>query len=183
MTARRDLKRRIRERQARTGESYMTALRHVREQRPPAFPVVEMDDLTAAGATIGLRCQVTADPRITGRVDAAAALTRLRDALLATAEDPALDLLRAVVIRGENPVRRLGLELIAESRRFLARARAGVGGVGASGRMLALTVDGRHGPETLLFALWLVPHRGPMLVITTVDGAALHPLLDWEGLP
>ncbi len=179
MTAKRDLKRRVRERQARTGESYMTALRHVREQRPPAFPVIEMDDLTAAGAALGLRCQIAADPRLRGRIEPARALARLRDVLIATAEDPALELMRAVVLRGESPVRPMGLELIMESRRFLARVRAGVGGVGAGGRMLGLIVDGTGGPETLLCALWLVPHREPMLVISTPEGAALHPLLGW----
>ena len=36
MTANRDLKRRVRDRQAQTGESYMTALHHVLAQRDPS---------------------------------------------------------------------------------------------------------------------------------------------------
>ena len=71
MTAKRDLKRRVRERQAHTGESYMTALRHVRNRRTGereseregegAVPVVEMIDVSEIAG--GDPCQPCGDPR------------------------------------------------------------------------------------------------------------------------
>jgi hypothetical protein len=178
MTAKKDLKRRVRERQARTGESYMTALRQVRgaqepPDRPPAFPVVELGDLTDAGAALGMRCRIGIFPGLAARVDGARALTRLRDLLLATAGDPALELMRAVVLRGETPERPLGIADVTAARTFIARVRAGLGGVSLGGRMLALQVDG----ETVLYTLWMVPRRDPMLIVTSPDGLAFHPLL------
>ncbi len=65
MTAKKDLKRRVRERQAQTGESYVTARRHVVAQAPepesPKRPVIhvdEMHDITEAAAKLGWRCRV-----------------------------------------------------------------------------------------------------------------------------
>ena len=55
MTDRRDFKRRVRARQAHTGESYMVALQHVRAQRPPRVPMIELVDLTPVGKALGLR--------------------------------------------------------------------------------------------------------------------------------
>src|SRR5688572_2450348 len=88
MTAKKDLKKRARDRQARTGESYVTALGHVRAQRPGTpIPVVVLVDLTAVGAAEGLSCRISMYPGLTGRVDPAAALARLRQALMATPDD------------------------------------------------------------------------------------------------
>jgi hypothetical protein len=180
MTAKKDLKRRVRERQARTGESYITALRHVRAQAPeppeppePPFPVLELADLTEAGGAIGLACRIAIYPQLAARVDVTRVLTRLRDLLTATAEDRSLTLMRDVVLRGEKPRRTLAPEALGEARAFVARVRAGLGGISDSGHMLALTVDG----ESILFALWLVPHREPMLIVTTAAGISYHPLL------
>src|SRR5512142_1555815 len=101
MTEKRDLKRRVRERQAQTGESYMTALRHVQAQRPPAFPVVELVDLTEIGAPLGFKCRIVMSPVLADQIDAAGALARLRDALLAPDREGSLELFRAVTLRGE----------------------------------------------------------------------------------
>ena len=177
MTAKRDLKRRVRERQGRTGESYMTALRHVLDQRPSVVPVVEMIELSEVGAAMGIQCRVRMAPVLAGRIDAVGALRRLRDALIATERDPAFDLMRRVVMYGEAPAARpIGIDL---NRRFLARVHAGIGGISEHGRMLALMVDGRLGPEMIVFMLWLSPvsytRYRPSLVLACADGTLDSP--------
>jgi hypothetical protein len=172
MTAKRDLKRRVRERQGRTGESYMTALRQVLDQRPSVVPVVEMIELSEVGAAMGIQCRVRMAPVLADRIDVVGALRRLRDALIATERDPAFDLMRRVVMHGECPV--IKSISIDAGRRFLARVRAGIGGISEHGRLLALVVDGRHGPEMIVFMLWLAPvnyvQYRPSLVLTSADG-------------
>lgn len=172
MTARRDLKRRVRERQGHTGESYMTALHHVLDQRPSAVPVIEMIDLTEVADALGIRCRVRMAPALADRIDAVGALRRLQAALVATERDPAFDQMRRVVLHGESPVLRLYSRDIG--RQFIARVRAGIGGISEHGRLLALMVDGRRGPEMIVFMLWLspvtyVPFR-PSLILVTADG-------------
>jgi hypothetical protein len=75
-------------------------------------------------------------------------------------------------MHGEAPMARPhGMDA---GRRFLARVRAGIGGISEHGRLLALMVDGRHGPEMIVFMLWLAPvnyvHYRPSLVLTSADG-------------
>lgn len=189
MTQRRDLKRRVRARQARTGESYVTALRHVQAERPAAIPTIELIDLTELGAPLGLQCRIAMFPRLADEIDVGATLMRLRNALLTTEGDRALALMRRVVLRGERPRFPAGpMAAIEEAQRFLARARAGIGGVSESGRMLALQVPGRSGAgaQLLLFMLqwtsaFALLQRDPMLVITSLDGATADPLLAWAG--
>jgi hypothetical protein len=174
MTAKRDLKRRVRERQGRTGESYMTALRHVLDQRPNAVPVVEMIELSEVAAAMGIQCRVRMSPALADRIDAVGALRRLREALVATASDPAFELMRRVVLHGESPVLKIKATAIDFGRRFMARVRAGIGGISEHGRLLALMVDGRHGPEMVVFHLWLAAAQHleyrPSLVLTAADG-------------
>ena len=189
MTAKRDLKRRVRDRQARTGESYMTALRHVRDQRtpapttelpPPAMEVTEMFDITEIAAPLGVKCRVRLAPGLAPRIDAASVLRQLRTALTTTERDRQFDTMRAVVLRGEQ---RLGQPLDAgASWRFAERLRAGVGGNSDTGRLLAMTVNGRHGLEMLVFALWLPPtefahlaRMAPSLVISSIDPMTVTP--------
>src|SRR5215475_8771062 len=137
MTAKRDLKRRVRERQGRTGESYMTALRQVLDQRPSVVPVVEMIELSEVGAAMGIQCRVRMAPVLADRIDVVRALRRLREALIATERDPAFDLMRRVVMHGECPTLKNSIDIDA-GRRFLARVRAGIGGISDHGRLLAL---------------------------------------------
>src|SRR5262245_1885413 len=94
MTAKRDLKRRVRERQARTGESYVTALRHVAAQADhrEAISVVELVDVTEIGAPLGYKVRIMVAPSTIGQIDVVATLTRFRDLLLATTRDRELDL-------------------------------------------------------------------------------------------
>jgi hypothetical protein len=88
MTAKRDFKRRVRERQARTGERYTTARRHTLAARasdlPTAVPVVQLHDVSGEAARLGFRCQIAMAPALSERAATAAVLTGLRDALIAT---------------------------------------------------------------------------------------------------
>jgi len=176
MTAKRDLKRRVRDRQERTGESYTTALRHVLDQRAaPAsvpVPVLEFIDISEVGAALGLQCRVKLAPTLADRVDAAAALRKLLAALAVTLHDPAFNLMRAVLLAGANPPGR-PLQLVP-ARRFRDRVRSGIGGISEHGQLLALTVDGRRGAELVVFALWLstLPYvqKPPWLCVTSADG-------------
>jgi hypothetical protein len=177
MTRKRDLKRLVRDRQARTGESYVTALRHVRARSEPAFPVLELADHTETAATLGMQCRVSVHP---GVADPPRVLAKLREVLLATTTDRALDLLRGVVLEGVRPTAEL-FRSAAPMQRFLARVRAGIGGVSDNGSMLALTIDG----ELVLFLAWLVPRPfasrvPPSLIVTTADGTGAHPVFGWD---
>jgi len=180
MTTRRDLKRRVRDRQGRTGESYMTALRHVLAQRDePAperapVPVVELIDISEAATAIGMQCGARLVPWLADRIHVGATLRRLVDVLLATTADPAFDKMRSVVLHGAQPMARpMDLPAI---QRFLARVRAGIGGVSDHGQIVALTVDGRHGMEMVLFCLWLQPVAyltyKPFVCLAAPDGMA-----------
>jgi hypothetical protein len=196
MTVKRDLKRRVRERQARTGESYMTALRHVEgpvhepvEERR-AFPVVELVDVSEIAAPLGYKLRVTVASSVVDRVDVAATLTRFRDLLLATTRDHQLELMRDVVLRGERPLSRFDRERVHQEwydvRRFLERARAGLGGVSDSGKLLAMMVDSKAGPMMTLFHLALRVEllnikREPTLGLSEVPPPA--PGRDWEVIP
>lgn len=184
MTAKRDLKRRVRDRAARTGESYMTALRHVRgvQAEPPGVPVIEMIDLSEVATALGIKCRVTMLPALAERIDVTSALIRLRGALTGTLRDPAFDLMRAVVLHGECPPG--GLPTAAEAQRFFARLRAGIGGISERGRMLALSVDGRRSSEPVVFLLWLAPvkyiARPPSVFVTSLDGMFGDPTIAWR---
>ena len=184
MTAKRDLKKLVRDRQTRTGERYTTAREKVLSGRQPrtAVPVVELHDLTSAGARIGFRCTISIFPELAKRIDPDALLERIRDVLLATQGDPLLDPLRSAMLEGEPPrapPARRAYELIEEMRPFIARATAGIGGVSASGRMLALQVAGRRGPEMVLCMLWVTPipalvRRNPTVILSKPENHVLE---------
>jgi hypothetical protein len=105
----------------------------------------------------------------------------VRDALLATADDPGTSILRAAALRGELAAPGPGalVATLNEARRFIARARAGIGGVSDSGSMLALTVDGLDGAVMVIAHVGYRPVARPMLdggeprvprlVLTTID--------------
>ena len=193
MTARKDFKRRVRERQAQTGESYMTAARHVRAEAGPELaleefeltnelpdegegrgepvPVVELIDLAAAAEPLGFRCKVVIHPSLAELVDGATALARLRDLLLATTMDGAFELMRSAVLRGERPQIHMSRRDFESAARFVSRAVAGLGGVSDSGNAIALSVDGKRGSVMVLFLLQLTPDfvpiaRAPHLILT-----------------
>jgi hypothetical protein len=165
VTAKKDLKKRVRERQARTGESYAAARAQVvaeaPEEKESAIPVEEILDLTDDAGQIGIQCRVGVSQRLVGRIDIKAMLLRVRDALLATEDDPALRTLRGVVLRGERPYYPPSPphDWLGQARRFVARALAGIGGVSEHGNMLAMHVDGTNGGPGVLviFHVWWRP--------------------------
>jgi hypothetical protein len=198
MTVKRDLKRRVRARQARTGEKYTAALQRVLAEKPePAFPVVEMVDLSPLAAELGLHGRVLMFPHLADRVDPRAALERMRAALLATREDPSTELFRTLLLEGKplepTPMdlwdrreavvqlalfygetlqspRGMAVEMLSEGARFLTRARAGLGGVSKTGRLLAVPVPVRGGLENVVALLWgawpfPVPNPWPPTVV------------------
>jgi hypothetical protein len=179
MTVKRDLKRRIRERQEQTGERYTAARRAVLAQRP-RVPVVELVEVTAAGRRNGLACRVLLFPELIGRVDHDVLLRRIGEVLRATEDDPATRILREVVLHGGRP--RLGptaaMARLHAARRFAKRAAAGIGGVCESGLMLAIGVDGVAGPLTVVALVSTLPdvpvavasHRQPTLILRSADG-------------
>lgn len=154
MTQHRDLKRRIRDRMAKTGEAYVTARLRVlaareEEAREPAsaasavFDVVEPVDVSEDAGALGLRCRASIFPKLSARVDAVTVLTRLRDALVETERDASLAVMRRLVLYGVPPAHEVRSELREPDavRNFIVRARAGIGGTSPAGRMLALPVN------------------------------------------
>jgi hypothetical protein len=167
MTDKKDLKKRVRERQSRTQESYTQALAHVLATKDR---VVELKDVTALAAELGIRCKVSAFQG----VDVKPALTQMRDALLATRGDPATEALCRAVFDNEAPTRRVDgpvtqlFSFLEHVRRFFARARAGIGGV--SGRMIAVHVGG----TPVVGILWAMPpSRPPLFVLRSADDVEL----------
>ncbi len=174
MTQHKDLKRLVRERQAQTGESYMTALRHVRDQRPAATSpilVEELIDLTEAGAAIGLTCRIVIQPSLARRVDTAGVLLQLREVLRATRRDPAFDVMRSLALYGETPP--YSPDALS-SLAFMARVRAGIGGVSSDGRIVAFAMAGLDQPAMIVFHMWTLPppfsDRPSKMIITTPGG-------------
>jgi hypothetical protein len=184
MTAKKDLKRRVRERQERTGESYTTARAQViaqAEPPPPAkqppFSVVELVDATDDAAKLGMKCTVLVSPSLASQIAPARVLERIRDALIATGEDPQTRHFRDVMLRGERaPVRGSREDWAARwevTRQFLTRVKAGIGGVHPSGDIMALQVD----DQLVLVQLGHVPHMPPIprpqlrVFLTTVDAS------------
>lgn len=200
MTAKRDLKKRIRRRAASTGERYSAARQHVLGDRGGGegggrgggkVPFIELRDVSDEAAALGIRCPVHVFPELARRVDCRALLVQIRDALRATERDHRTELLRSVILHGELPdlpwrladdllreamlrdaaqyVRTLASRsdptatpraipiAIVESEAFLARARAGIGGISESGRLLALQTPGSRGPEMVICQIWQSP--------------------------
>src|SRR5262245_33267958 len=87
MTKKRDLKRRIRRRQDRTGESYMSARRRVLATQPAAkmVTVVDLLDLSSKAAGLGLRCGLAMFPALADKTEPVRVVTALRDVLLGLA--------------------------------------------------------------------------------------------------
>jgi len=182
MTTKKDLKRRVRERQARTGESYVAARAQVVAAREPAISVEEMTTLDAPD----FKCPVIASSRLLAVASADDVLARVRDALIATEGDAGTEVLRALALRGE-PLPGTHPRTRAEwvrwwdgSRRFAARMRAGIGGVSDRGDMLALHV----GATFVLVAavpgrpvMYGVAPTGPRLILTLADGRGLDPAM------
>lgn len=148
MTRNKDFKRRVRDRQARTGESYMAAMRHVRDQAPAtgaAIPVLELVDLSPLAAELGLRCQVSVFPRLLDEVEPRALLTQLRDTL----DRPDLKIMRAALLDGTPPA-------TPDYRTLVAPVHIDEG-VTYDGLMVQLWIGGRDRPVHVRFGLTVPP--------------------------
>ncbi|MFT3693732.1 MAG: hypothetical protein QM831_11365 [Kofleriaceae bacterium] len=170
MTAKRDLKRRVRDRQAKTGESYTAALRHVRaaEAEPTTTPISvdALVDITTAATDIGLRCKVLVSEALAARVPPARLMVGLREVLLATGRDPAMHVLCAIGFHGDASSVPTSRSIDPRQTQFLAQLRAGVGGIAASGRALGFHLDG----TAIVCSVW---RRDPTLVLCMLDDAVL----------
>lgn len=194
MTQQKDLKRRIRERMEKTGESYTAARTHVLAQRPDVPPpapdaeapdaeaydataeppratiaVVEPRDVTEEAVALGIKCKVLA----TDGFDARRAVRQLHDLLLAT-DDADLAVLRAAVLWGRPPAKTgRGLRWTEDARSFLVRARAGLGGVGPNGWGVAFVCEG----AMLIAMLSLMRDGAPTLWLRRVESASADELV------
>jgi hypothetical protein len=113
-------------------------------------------------------------------------LTRYRDMLLATARDRDLDLMRDIALRGARPAVAHPQWSLRELRAFIDRARSGLGGVSASGRMVAMSVDGKSGSLMILFNLVVRPaflhiQREPSLSLSELPSVASA--FHWDVIP
>jgi hypothetical protein len=172
VTDRRDFKRRVRDRQARTGESYLEARRHVAAavQVRGAMAVVEMTDISDIATQLGFACKVSAQNEILALVPAQSLLRRLQAVLLLPEADD-LEAMRSVVFRAEIAPLAEDDEVRSVTKlwAFLARARAGVAGTFGSGRIIVL-----HDEQPLLFVSWpmvqlAIAKMTPRLVVMTLD--------------
>jgi len=147
MTRNKDFKRRVRDRQARTGESYMAAMRHVRDQAPAptGIPVLELVELSPLAAELGLRCRVSIFPGVLEDVEPRALLTQLRDAL----ERPDLEVLRAALLDGTPPA--------APDYRTLVAPVHLDEGITYDGTIAQLWIGGRDRPVLVRFGLTVPP--------------------------
>jgi hypothetical protein len=197
MTAKKDFKRRVRERQAKTGESYTAARAQLIAERgdddadvdepnrdepdkEPPFSVVELIDATDDAASLGFKCHVLVSPSLVDQIAPARALERLRDALLATERDPEMYLLRALAFRGVR--RPMGRERYLgrwdDVRRFIERAMVGIGGLTLTCDMLAFSADGvmviaQADAVPDMPAIPRLSSRPPRLFLTTPHGHRL----------
>jgi len=186
MTKKHDLKRRVRDRQAQTGESYTAARRQVIGEADVAdapdttsaskVPVFELVDVTERAAKLGFKCRILMFPSLVEAVAPGVVLDSLHKVLAATAGDPDTARMWSVAIGGcEPPRRRGGPRSLEAMQRFLERAQAGLGGASEDGSMLAIHVAAQGEIVPVLCTHW--PHK-TALVLAVIDGsdAELWPL-------
>jgi hypothetical protein len=168
MTKKRDLKRRVRERQARTGESYVTARRQLLAARsiappvPVPVPVVELHDVSAEAARLGFQCQIAVFPELRAVAEPGLVLVGLREALIAAPGDLAaarmFDLAFAVRSAGVFEPR-----VPPSQQRLYERLRMERGGPSEPSSVFAFRVAGLGGSVPVLCVL-----AGPRLLLTAI---------------
>jgi len=195
MTVKRNFKRRVRERQARTGESYVTARRHLLTSRPALAPeddeadpedgdppargisVVELIDVSAEARRVGLACRVLMFPSLVERFGPGRVLGRLHDLLVTTAGDPAIARLTRLALDGVVPEpRRAGMYDSDALRRFLRRALAGLGGTLDDGATLAFHLPEGDGLVPIMCTLSARDTAIELSAITTMLPHSRDPL-------
>jgi hypothetical protein len=179
MTKKHDLKRRVRDRQAQTGESYTAARRQVigeadvpdgpdEATSDSKVPVFELVDATEPAAKLGFKCRILMFPSLVEAVAPGVVLDTLHKLLVTTTGDPETARIWSVAIGGfERPRGRVAVRSLEATQRFLARAQAGLGGASEDGSMLAIHVAGKGGVVPVLCTHW--PHK-TALVLAVIDG-------------
>jgi hypothetical protein len=134
-----------------------------------AVPVVELIDVSAEARRANILCRVAMFPALAARLEPAVVLARLHALLVATAEDPQLLVFSQVALTGrgpQSPPQGGWPPNFDALKRFLRRARAGLGGVSGDGNTLAFHVAGQGGLVAIQCALhW----PGPSLVLQGLD--------------
>jgi hypothetical protein len=151
------------------------------EERRSSIEVVELEEHDELAAQLGFKCTVSISRALTEQVEPRDALIKLRDVLLGTTADSTLDVMRAVVLRGEDvPKLQLDAQWYERMRIYVARVRAGIGGVSDNGTMIAMNVEGSRGMVMLVAHLgWGMAARGivnrrPRLVLGTVEATGVY---------
>jgi hypothetical protein len=166
MTKKKDLKRRVRARQAKTGESYTSALAHIREPRIPEAP-----DATKEALAEGLSCTAVVTPELRAMGDLRPLFARVRE-VLAALGSPAC----GPLLRGDASPRRMPTAKdVLEAQRFLAAVRRGERGLSRDGRLLAFEWRG----HVIVGAIWLYISRRPLLQFSRMGDAPFWPEELW----
>jgi hypothetical protein len=153
MTKKKDLKKRVRARQAKTGESYTTALAHLREPQIPEAP-----NATAEAQAEGFHCHAVVSPKLRAVGDLRSLFARLREMLEGLGAEAC-----GPLFRGERmPCRMPQMSDLLEARRFLqSRER----GLSPNGRLFALSWNGHTVAGAVLLA-----GRKPLLQMGLLEG-------------
>jgi hypothetical protein len=183
MTFRRDLKRRIRERQKKTGESYTTARAQMIGEHGRSSLLVELHDVTEEAKAVGFACEVRALGALCrSRKQTRQLLEQLKQILLAPIDG--IEALKRAVLLGEPLPARTAIDLVTHARSFLQSLRLGIRGLGAGGRIIAF--DAQVDGETAVITAQLLPrHTGqPLLVLSRfrAERESAGVLLDSLGL-
>lgn len=160
MTKKKDLKKRVRARQEKTGESYTAALAQLRRVRIPEAPGATIEAQAA-----GFRCEAVVSSKLRALGDLRPLFTRLRELLEGLGAEACGPLLR-----GEQTPRRVPqVRDMIEARRFFMEVRTGKRGLGPDGRLVAF----EWGGLTVLAAVSLI-WRKPLLQVGLLDD-----VVDW----
>ena len=176
MTAKKDLKRRVRERMRATGEAYTAALAHVRAEAPPvAAPrrsvISSLHDLTPLARSLGFACFVEVGHDARRRVEAVepaeawfgAALGRIRALVFASSgERGARDLAAALFDESARPPRPppFGRSDPSALMQFMNLVASGVRGIAPNGDAFAIDVASSSGQARLVHGT-ILPGYGP----------------------
>ena len=154
MTKKKDLKRRVRERQEKTGESYTAALAQLRKR---TIEIEELPDASSEARAAGLDCNaVVSKPEL----KQPALFVRVREMLEAL----------GVPLQRLTPVPP-AVKLAVEGRRFLGSVRAGTRGVNKDGSLFALEWNGR----VVVGGILGVPGRKPLVMLGFLDDVPESP--------
>jgi hypothetical protein len=187
MTSKKSLKERVRERQAKTGERYTTALMQVRATAPPTVEEA-LHEVTRAAQLEGFTCRAFASDELWRAESSLGApeerfrgvLARLRALLLALDAGDAGASLAGLLLRGEASSRAMPnhvQELVA-ARQFLSKARAGVRGVSANARLVVLDVPRGEAQAPVLGVVLAAPGiTQPLLALSPLKGEGAEPTL------